>query len=174
MVTRVHVPDDRRRTEAAVASALEGADLVVSVGGVSAGAHDHVGPAIEASGARTLVAGARIRPGHPIRLALGAGTPVLALPGNPVSALVCLAVFGRPLLGVPDPWSERALAADYESPTPRTDLIRCTEAPGGLVPAARQASHDISGLATATHIVVVPEGRGRVVAGEALAALPLP
>ena len=174
VVARIHVPDDRRRTGAAVASALDDADLVVTVGGVSAGVHDHVGPAIEASGARTLVAGARIRPGHPIRLALGAGTPVLALPGNPVSALVCLAVIGRPLLGVPDPWSERALAADYESPTPRTDLIRCTEAPGGLVPAARQASHDISGLATATHIAVVPEGRGRVAAGESLAALPLP
>lgn len=173
VVACIHVPDDRRRTEEAVASALDGADLVVTVGGVSVGAHDHVGPAIEASGATTQVVGARIRPGHPVRLARRDATPLLALPGNPVSAFVCLSILGRPLLGVHDAWGERTLAVDYRSPTARTDLIRCTETADGLVPAARQASHDISGLATATHIAVVPEGRGHVVAGEALVAVAL-
>ncbi len=45
--------------------------------------------------------------------------------------------------------------------------------PGGLVPAALQASHNITSLATATHIAAVPAGAGELAAGEALPAVAL-
>ena len=61
----------------------------------------------------------------------------------------------------------------YASPTARADLIRGVLGPEGLVPAPRQASHNVTSLAEATHIAVVPE-RGEVLRkGARLAAVPL-
>ena len=76
-----------------------GADLVVSAGAVSVGEHDHVPGAMAALGAELLFRRVRLRPGGPTTAAiLPDGRPWLALPGNPVSALVTWHLLGRPLL----------------------------------------------------------------------------
>ncbi len=168
-----HVPDDRGATLAALREALGVADVVVTTGGVSVGVHDHLRPALAELGVAEVFWGVGIRPGHPLWLGGGEHARVLALPGNPVSAAVCFAVFGRPLLGWDDRWVPMHLAAPYRSPTPRTDLIRCALTADGLVPAARQASHDLTSLAHATHIAAVPESAGTLGAGEAVPAMRL-
>jgi molybdopterin molybdotransferase len=170
----IHLADDRAASEAALAEAAADADAVITVGGISKGAHDHVRPALDALGAEVVVAGAAIRPGHPVRLARLGGTPVLALPGNPVSAVVCMTLFGRVLLGRDDVLTALPLAAAHRAGTPRTDLIRCALGPDGLVPAARQASHDVSGLAGATHLAVRPPGPERLEPGATLETLRMP
>jgi molybdopterin molybdotransferase len=169
-----HLADDRAASEAALAEAAADADVVVTVGGISKGVHDHVRPALDALGATVVVAGAAIRPGHPVRLARLGGTPVLALPGNPISAVVCMTLFGRPLLGRDDALAGLPLAVAHRAGTARTDLLRCTLGPDGLVPAPRQASHDISGLAVATHLAVRPPEPRDLDAGSILQSLRIP
>jgi molybdopterin molybdotransferase len=111
-----------------------------------------------------------IRPGHPLWFGRIGETRVLGLPGNPVAAVVCFLVFARVVLGLGDPWTPHVLAADYRSPTPRTDLIRARETPDGLVPVTGQMSHHVSGLAEATHIVDIPP-RADIAAGQTVTAL---
>src|SRR5690606_16754438 len=104
------VPDDRERTITMVRELLGPAggrvelDLLVTIGGVSVGRHDHLRPALAAAGVRELLYGVEIRPGHPLWLGRRGEQLVLGLPGNPVSAAVCFHVFGRELMGLPEPW----------------------------------------------------------------------
>ena len=176
------VPDDREATIAALRQALpdfdrpsDGApDLVITVGGVSMGDHDHFRPAFEAVGAREILFGVQIRPGHPLWLGRHGDQIILGLPGNPVSAAVCFHAFARPLLGRNDSWDRHApLASDYVKDTPRTELVRCREVAGALEPLPRQGSHAITSLAGATHLAVIPAERTTVDAGESVACCAL-
>lgn len=74
-------------------------DLLVTIGGASVGDHDRVKPALKAIEAVIHLEGVAMRPGRPVWFAvLADGTPVLGLPGNPASALVCAELFLAPLL----------------------------------------------------------------------------
>lgn len=167
------VDDDAEATEEALGVALGAADLVVTTGGISVGSHDHFRPALAALGVEELFWGVRIRPGHPTWFGRLGDARVLGLPGNPVASVVCFWIFGRAVLGHADAWMTVPLAVDYPSSTVRADLIRGTLGPNGLVPAPRQASHNVTSLAAATHIALVPEGAGDLRKGDRLAAVPL-
>ncbi|MBU6371278.1 MAG: molybdopterin molybdotransferase MoeA [Alphaproteobacteria bacterium] len=92
------LPDDREAVRAALAAALEQADVVVMIGGASVGDHDHARPAARALGAEVLFDKVAVRPGKPTWFArLGDGL-ILGLPGNPASALVTARLFLAPLL----------------------------------------------------------------------------
>ncbi|MGE3140874.1 MAG: molybdopterin molybdotransferase MoeA [Thermoleophilia bacterium] len=164
------VRDDRAATVAAVRAALDfdpAPDLLITTGGVSVGPHDHLRPAFEAAGVEEVLFGVQIRPGHPLWLGVRGRQVVIGLPGNPVSAAVCFHAFARPLLSVDDDWSTTMpLAVAYTKPTPRTELIRCREEGGALAPMARQASHDVTSLAGASHLAVIPSEAERLEAGE--------
>ncbi|MFQ5624257.1 MAG: gephyrin-like molybdotransferase Glp [Paracoccaceae bacterium] len=90
-----------RDTKAAVAAALDAgaarADAIVTSGGASAGDEDHVSATLQEAGTLATWRIA-IKPGRPLALGLWNRTPVFGLPGNPVAALVCTLVFGRPAL----------------------------------------------------------------------------
>jgi molybdopterin molybdotransferase len=91
------VGDDAAATAAAVAAA--GGDLVVTLGGASVGDHDIVKPALTRLGLRLTVESVAVRPGKPTWFGtLGDGRPILGLPGNPASALVCAELFLAPIL----------------------------------------------------------------------------
>ncbi len=164
------VADDREATIAAVRAALDAdpaPDILITAGGVSVGPHDHFRPAFEAVGVQETLFGVQIRPGHPLWLGVRGAQVVIGLPGNPVSAAVCFHAFARPLLSHDDDWATtRPLGAAYAKATPRTELIRCTEVAGALHPMPRQASHDMSSLAGATHLAVIPAEAERLEAGE--------
>lgn len=91
-----HLGDDAADLDA-LAAAVASADAVVTSGGVSMGHRDLVKPWLAAHG--ELVFGrVRTKPGKPVTFALVDGTPCFALPGFPVSALVCFELFVRPAL----------------------------------------------------------------------------
>ena len=135
--------------------------MLVTVGGLSVGMHDHVGPALEALGARWALRGVAMRPGHPVGLAVRGATVVLALPGNPAAAAVCFHLLGRALLGVREDWSH---SAPLLAPVPRrervTVFVRCTEEADGLVPLERQGSAQLSSLAGARVLAWIEPGTG--------------
>jgi molybdopterin molybdotransferase len=170
VLTSAVVPDDREATIAAIRAALDAdpaPDILITTGGVSVGPHDHLRPAFEAVGVSETLFGIEIRPGHPLWLGVRGKQVVLGLPGNPVSAAVCFHAFARPLLSHDDDWTTtKSLGAPYAKATPRTELIRCTEIDGALNPMARQASHDMTSLAGATHLAVIPAEAERLEAGE--------
>jgi molybdopterin molybdotransferase len=163
------VGDDKDQTRAAVASALVGTDLLLTVGGVSVGDHDWVRPALEAEGVTLDFWKVAIKPGKP--LAFGrhgtSGTLVLGLPGNPASAIITFALFGIPLLRVlqgdrqPLPRTLRLpLGASFRHKPGRLEFIRVrfeTREQGLVaVPLENQASGALTSLAWADGLAAIP------------------
>lgn len=95
------VRDEPEALERALRRALGGPDAVVVSGGVSVGDFDFVRPLLKRLGVEVVFWKVRIKPGKPMLFGVrrcGGGAPVFGLPGNPVSALVCLEEFVRPAL----------------------------------------------------------------------------
>jgi molybdopterin molybdotransferase len=105
--------DDPVESAEAVRSALEASDWVIITGAVSKGARDFVPELLDSLGCRCLFHGVAQRPGKPAGCWLGpAGQIVMALPGNPVSALTGLHAFVLP-----------ALVMDSGCPLPKLRLV---------------------------------------------------
>ncbi|WP_017627040.1 molybdopterin molybdotransferase MoeA, partial [Nocardiopsis chromatogenes] len=173
----------------AIDDVLMQADIVVTTGGVSMGAYDPVKEALSGLGTVRFEQVA-MQPGKP----QGCGTvgedatPIITLPGNPVSAFVSFYVLLLPALhrmqGVaPDPLPtvSARLSAPVSSPPGRRSYLRVrleedAGADGGLraVPASRQASHQLSALADADGLAVVPEDAEGLPEGTEVAVLRLP
>ena len=97
-VDRLRVPDDLDALAKALGAALASSDAVVTVGGVSIGARDHVRAAVERIGGEVRVHGVPMKPGKPFLFALAGGKPVFGMPGSPSACLVAFEVFARPAL----------------------------------------------------------------------------
>ena len=82
---------------AALAQAAAEADLVLLVAGSAKGRGDHAVAVIDGAGS-VVVQGVAIRPGHPVVLGLTGSTPVIGVPGYPVSAALAFELFGIRLL----------------------------------------------------------------------------
>ncbi|MGW7285830.1 molybdotransferase-like divisome protein Glp [Streptomyces sp. NPDC054847] len=170
------VTDDAEILRATIEDQLIRADLLVTTGGVSVGAYDVVKEALSSVGDEDV-------PGSGIdfrRLAMQPGkpqgfgsigpehTPLLALPGNPVSSYVSFELFVRPairaLMGLPDvhrPTARAVLKADRAigSPAGKRQFLRGrydAEA-GSVTPVGGSGSHLIAALAHADCLIVVPE-----------------
>jgi molybdopterin molybdotransferase len=95
----LHLPDREDLITARLGAALEGNDVLILSGGVSAGRFDFVPKALATLGVRKVFHGIAQRPGRPLWFGTRAGgAAVFALPGNPVSVLVCLARYVVPAL----------------------------------------------------------------------------
>jgi molybdopterin molybdotransferase len=158
-------PDEPRALAAALAGGL-GADLLVTTGGASVGDFDLVQTALAAHGFALDFWQVAMRPGKPVISGHAGATPVLGLPGNPVSAAVSAVLFLLPavekLLGLPGgaPAIETArLGAQVRANDHRSDHLRATlsrDETGHLVatPFERQDSAMISLLAKADCLVL--------------------
>ncbi len=93
------LPDDPEQITAVVRDAVDSGDyqMVLLVGGSSAGARDYSRTVIRKSG-RLLLHGVTIMPGKPLIAGKVASLPVFGMPGYPVSAVVCFEQLVRPLL----------------------------------------------------------------------------
>lgn len=188
-VKHVRVGDDPVALRRALALGLRTADLVITVGGASVGAHDHV-PAVRARlGVRELFGRVAIRPGLPNWFGLSpAGVPVFGLPGNPVSALVSFELLVRPairrLMGASaeaeaDTLKWTAPLAAAASPTAarqtwlRARVDRTADGGPVVVPETGQGSHMLSGLARAQALAVLPPGEKTIPAGTPVPLHPL-
>lgn len=92
------LPDNRLAIRTAVEPAIAESDLIVMIGGASVGAHDHARTALAELRTEVIVDKIAVRPGKPTWFGIARSVPVLGLPGNPASALVCARLFLRPLL----------------------------------------------------------------------------
>ncbi|MFE1590485.1 gephyrin-like molybdotransferase Glp [Streptomyces sp. NPDC058737] len=168
------VTDDADTLRSTIEDQLVRADLMVTTGGVSVGAYDvvkealaHVGDEDEPGGGvdfRKLA----MQPGKPQGFgSIGPDhTPLLALPGNPVSSYVSFELFVRPairtLMGLPDvhrPTVTASLAADkaLTSPKGRRQFLRGSHTDGSVTPVGGSGSHLVAALAQANALIVVPE-----------------
>ncbi len=96
---RLHLPDDRTVLETALGELLAEQDVLVLTGGVSMGEFDYVPQVLLSLGMELVFHKVLQRPGQPLWFGVSpAGKPVFALPGNPVSSLVCLVRYVAPAL----------------------------------------------------------------------------
>jgi putative molybdopterin biosynthesis protein len=134
------IPDDFEAIKQAVSQAAEDHDLILVNAGSSAGSEDYTAHVVRSLG-QLLVHGVAVRPGHPVILGLidrpaaGKGsskrTPVIGVPGYPVSAALTGEIFVEPLLarwaGQP-PYQMPEIAATVtrkiNSPTGDDDFVR--------------------------------------------------
>lgn len=92
------IPDSKARISKTIREASSNFDVVISTGGVSVGEEDHVGAAVLEADGSFLPLNASIKPGKPASVGRVGSAVIIALPGNPVSALVTYLWFGRPVL----------------------------------------------------------------------------
>ena len=167
--------DDQKAHEEAIRAGLE-ADLLVTSGGVSVGAHDLVRRVERELGVEEVFWGVAMRPGKPLFFGVRGTTLVFGLPGNPVSSLVAAMLFVRPALlalqGASDPgppWAAGTMATSVRRAAARDELLRARGVVTGsgvvLTPVEGQESHMIARAATADALVHVPRGEGEVPAG---------
>ncbi|MBB6415501.1 gephyrin-like molybdotransferase Glp [Streptomyces sp. AK010] len=176
------VADDAETLRSTIEDQLVRADLVVTTGGVSVGAYDvvkealsHVGDEDE-PGSGIDFRKLAMQPGKPQGFgSIGPDhTPLLALPGNPVSSYVSFELFVRPairaLMGLRDvhrPTTRATLTADkaLTSPKGRRQFLRGTYADGKVTPVGGAGSHLVAALAHADALIAVPEDTVRVEPG---------
>jgi molybdopterin molybdotransferase len=94
-----HVTDERERILGLLDELLRHQDVIVLCGGVSMGQRDYIPSALETLGVKQVFHKIAQRPGKPMWFGIAPGNkPVFALPGNPVSALVCTLRYVLPAL----------------------------------------------------------------------------
>ncbi|ASM72590.1 MULTISPECIES: gephyrin-like molybdotransferase Glp [Roseobacteraceae] len=155
-----------RDTKPALTQVLElsaGADLVVTIGGASVGDHDLVGEVAAQMGMQQSFYKVAMRPGKPLMAGSLNGTPMIGLPGNPVSAMVCGTVFLAPVIramqglqAAPAPRRQMPLSTPLEANGPREHYMRAVTDAAGVSDAGRQDSSLLSVLANANALIVRP------------------
>jgi molybdopterin molybdotransferase len=161
------------------------ADLIITTGGVSAGAYEVVkdalgagGPAASGGSGEVGFVKVAMQPGMPQGAGTVDGTPIITLPGNPVSSLVSFEVFVRaPLrtaMGLPDPDRPRrtaVLAEDLTSPLGKRQFRRgvLDRDAGTVTSYGPPASHHLRWLASANCLLEIDEDVAEVAAGTPVA-----
>jgi molybdopterin molybdotransferase len=175
-----NAPDNPRETRQLLLRAAQGADAVITSGGVSVGEADHVRDQVAALGAIDLWRVA-IKPGKPFAFGHIAGTPFLGLPGNPGSAFVTFLLLARPWLcaaqGRREPGPRYIPArADFSTPAPgsRCEFLRVqlSARSDGLwaEPCGNQSSGVLRSISASDALARVPRG-SRIQRGDAVSAL---
>jgi molybdopterin molybdotransferase len=176
------IPDDRERLLGTLEAARATSDLVLVSGGSSVGEKDAVAWAINAMGKPGIIVhGVNIKPGKPTILGVVDGTPVIGLPGHPVSGMVIFDVFVRNVLRAqagrtPPRDLGRIVHARMGRRVPsaggREDHVRVTlEERDGMLWAIPQLGKSgiITTMTRADGLIVVPPGRDGVAEGEDVA-----
>lgn len=170
-LTRIHHPpafagvleDDMERAHPILAGILASHDWLILTGAVSKGSRDYVPLVLTALGCRPIFHGVAQRPGKPAGFWVGPnGQPIMALPGNPVSALTAFHAFVLPAL---------AVASGLSLPPPRLVILEGAKnalldftwhlpvrlrADGRAEPAATGNSGDFIGLLKSDGFVTIP------------------
>jgi molybdopterin molybdotransferase len=179
------VPDDPTKLLSLIEDQLVRADLVLTSGGVSAGAYDTVKEVLSRLGTVEF-AKVAMQPGMPQGFGTVGpdSTPIFTLPGNPVSAYVSFEVFVRPairrMLGV-HPIYRPLVRATLAQPITKTEGKRAyvrarIEVSDGVYvvnPVGGMGSHLVADLALANAFIVVPEHVSEVPVGATVSVMML-
>jgi molybdopterin molybdotransferase len=161
----------------------EEADLVLTSGGVSAGAYDVVKEALLARGGVEFCQVA-MQPGKPQGLGSLGAVPVVTLPGNPVSVFVSFEVFVRPMIRtmlgatqVQRPWVEATVASSLRSPAGRRQFTRGRLGAEGALRTVTviggPGSHLLGSLSQSDALISVPEDVEHYAAGDVVTVIDL-
>jgi len=168
------IPDNEESIETAIRSACFGegsCDAVISSGGVSMGDFDYVKVVLDRLGEMQWMQVA-IKPAKPLAFGLVGDTPVFGLPGNPVSSIVSFELFVLPalkkMMGEPEIWAPKIRAIADSSlprrPDGKTHFARVKAYIGDgsyrVKSAGGQGSHQLSAMADANALAVIPDGDG--------------
>lgn len=176
------IRDDREQTRRLLREAVT-YDAILTSGGVSMGSYDFVGEVLKEQGSLHFDRVAQ-QPGKPFTYATLGGKPVFALPGNPVSTMVCFEVYVRPalrrMLGHAE-WDRPRIRvtlreAFAKKPGRQTFLRAVIEpTPDGAMArlAGAQGSAILSTMARANALLIVPAEATQLAAGEQVEALSL-
>jgi molybdopterin molybdotransferase len=179
------VPDDPTKLMAIIEDQLVRADLVVTTGGVSAGAYDTVKAVLSRLGTVEFIHVA-MQPGMPQGFGTVGpdSTPIFTLPGNPVSSYVSFEVFVRPairrMLGVLPlyrPLVRATLASPITKPAGKRSYVRArievTDGVYVVTPVGGMGSHLVADLAMANAFVVTPDSATEIPAGSTVSVMML-
>lgn len=179
------IAQDTKESLQTLATGARGADLLVTTGGASVGEHDLVQSALGEHGFEVDFWKIAMRPGKPLIFGQFGDIPLLGLPGNPVSAMVCAIVFLRPamerMLDIDigeTPQATARLGRDLAANDRRQDYLRsrlkrATDGELAAVPFEVQDSSMLSRLAHADCLVVRPPLAPAAKAGERVPIIPL-
>ncbi|MFC7194590.1 molybdopterin molybdotransferase MoeA [Halosimplex aquaticum] len=147
-------------------------DVVVTTGGSSVGERDLIAGVVADLG-EVLGHGVALKPGHPVGYGVVDGTPVLTLPGYPVSCLVTAVQLLRPAVARaggfdPEPFPEFEATLDRKiaGEVGVRSFVRVRRTGEGTVEPVRGGAGALSSVAAADGWVVVPESLEGVAAGE--------
>ncbi len=183
-VTRLGIARDKMDSLLDHLARADDADIIVTIGGASVGDHDLVRPALERTGFEIAFHKIAMRPGKPLMLGARGGQRVLGLPGNPVSAIICAAIFVLPLIAAltgvrEEPWAEEMLplAAPLPANGPREHYMRARYVTaGGVRSVEAMPSQDSSltaTLARAECLIVRPPRAPAIAEGGVVRVRPL-
>jgi molybdopterin molybdotransferase len=169
------VRDDRQALRGQVAEALD-ADVLLTSGGVSVGDLDFVKETLDELGVERLFWKVAQKPGKPLTFGRRERRLVFGLPGNPVSALVCFALYVRPALRRLQghrrphlPVVHATLAAHHHKTAGLTEFVRVrlAEAPDGprATPTPSQSSGVLTSLGGGAGLLVAPAAADELAAG---------
>ena len=176
---------DTKESLQTLAAGAANADLLLTTGGASVGDFDLVQEALMERGLAVDFWQIAMRPGKPLIFGRLGATPLIGLPGNPVSSLVCAIIFVRPamarMLGLKIGDSGLAsarLGSALKANDRRQDYLRARlaqAADGELVatPFPVQDSSNLSRLTNADCLIIRPPGAPPAAAGERVTILPL-
>jgi molybdopterin molybdotransferase len=176
--------DDALKIEGALLAAARDCDLLITTGGMSVGAEDHIRAIIGRRGSLEVWPLA-IKPGRPVGLGDIDDCPILALPGNPIAAAIAFIAFGRPIVAMlAGARDEQPLTLDLPAGFAfekrkgirqflLADLARSPDGTSIVMPWPQQSPAMLSPLAGARGIIVLPEDRTHVVPGDSVAFVPL-
>ena len=176
IVVPLGIADDEAGALRPLLEAGLAADMLVTSAGVSVGERDLVRSTLAELGVETHFWGIDLKPGKPVAFGTRDAVPVIALPGNPASSLVCSTLVAEPAVralgGVTHaaPAREPATADDgWPAAETRTHAVRCalSVASERLVatPTGDQRSHRIGSMVGADALALIEPGR-RVAPGD--------
>lgn len=178
------IPDDQDELTGILLAAAQDNDLMITTGGMSVGDEDHLTSVIRRRGYLEFWR-LNVRPGKPVGFGDIDDCPVLGLPGNPIAAMVMFQMLGLPLIarlaGDKSDYPRllklpMAAALDKNAQWWEAIPARLRTGPGGstsVEPVEKRGSAMLSSLVAADGFIILPEGKGPVVAGETVDFLPL-
>jgi molybdopterin molybdotransferase len=161
--------DDAQKLRALLRDALD-ADLVVTCAGVSVGERDLVRATLAELGVVPRFWGIDLKPGKPVAFGIAGTVPVISLPGNPASALVCSTLIAEPATRAragrraPAPrWEHATAGVGWPAAEGRMHAVRCRLdlAPEHPIatPTGDQRSHRIGSMVGATTLALIESHR---------------
>ena len=172
------VPDDVAAFHATIANHIDKVDVLVTSGGVSAGAYEVVKDALTGQGVDFVRVA--VQPGGPQGSGSFRGLPVVTLPGNPVSAALSFELFLRPALlsamGHQVIHRKRVQAragGELRSPSARRQYRRGRLEGDVVTPIGGPGSHLLASFAAADCLIEVPEKTEVIAEGDLVTVLML-